>query len=192
MKGFASQFHFFTISFLVIMSFWPGAVRAEWPDTNYVIGSGDILDISVWKDEALTKQVIVLPDGKIHFPLIGEVTAGGKTVVHLREELNEKLARYVPDVSLSVIVKQAGSMLVYVIGRVNRPDRFVLNGNVDVLQALAMAGGLNPFAKKSKIKIFRKDGEETRIFAFDYDDVAKGKSPEQNIILRRGDVIVVP
>jgi polysaccharide export outer membrane protein len=192
MKGFVSQFDFFAITFIIIVSFWPGAVMADWSDTKYVIGPGDVLDISVWKDEDLTKQVTVLPDGKIHFPLIGEVTAAGKTVVQLREELNEKLASYVPDVSLSVIIKQAGSMLIYVIGRVNKPDRFFLTGHVDVLQALAMAGGPNPFAKKSKIMIIRKLGDETRIFPFDYDDVTNGKSLEQNIILRRGDVIVVP
>jgi polysaccharide export outer membrane protein len=192
MKGLASHFDFFAITFVLIVSFWPGTIMAGSSDTNYVIGPGDVLDISVWKDEDLTKQVTVLPDGMIHFPLIGEVTAGGKTVVQLREELNDKLASYVPDVSLSVIIKQTGSMLIYVIGRVNRPDRYFLTGHVDVLQALAMAGGPNPFAKKSKIMIIRKLEDDIRIFPFDYDDVTNGKNLEQNIILRRGDVIVVP
>jgi polysaccharide export outer membrane protein len=83
-------------------------------------------------------------------------------------------------------------MIIYVIGRVNRPGMFTLNTGVSVLQALAMAGGLNPFAKRSKIKVFRENGGETRIFPFDYDDVTKGEGLGQNIQLRRGDTVVVP
>ena len=162
------------------------------PTDEYIIGPGDILDISVWKDEALTKTVAVLPDGKISFPLIGEVTAGGKMLGQLREELEKRLARYVPDVDLSVMVTQINSMNVYVIGRVNNPGMFNLITNVNVLQALAMAGGLNPFAKRSRIKIFREEKNGTQIFPFDYDDVVKGEDLRQNIQLRRGDVVVVP
>lgn len=162
------------------------------PTTAYIIGPGDVLDISVWKDEALTKLVTVLPDGKFSFPLIGEVKAAGKTVAVLHKELEVKLNRFVPEVSLSVVVSQVNSMLIYVIGRVNNPGRFILNTNVNVLQALAMAGGMNPFAKRSKVKIFREEGGETKKFSFDYDEVAKGELLEQNIILKRGDVIVVP
>jgi len=159
---------------------------------GYVVGPGDVLDISVWKDEALNKRVTVLPDGRISFPLIGEISAGGKTVAELAKELENRLGRYVPDVNLSLMVHQVNSMLIYVIGRVNNPGRFVLNTEVNVLQALAMAGGLNPFAKRSKIKIFRKKTTQTVLFNFDYDDVAQGHGLEQNIQLRRGDVIVVP
>jgi polysaccharide export outer membrane protein len=159
---------------------------------GYVVGPGDVLDISVWKNETLDKRVTVLPDGRISFPLIGEITAGGKTVAELVKELKKRLGRYVPDVNLSLMVHQVNSMLIYVIGRVNKPGRFVLNTEVNVLQALAMAGGLNPFAKRSKIKIFRKKTQQTELFNFDYDDVAKGRRLEQNIQLRRGDVIVVP
>ena len=140
----------------------------------------------------MTKLVTVLPDGKISFPLIGELQAAGKTVASLHKELEIKLNRYVPDVSLSMMVAQVNSMLIYVIGRANNPGRFVLNTNANVLQALAMAGGLNPFAKRGKIKIFREEGTETKSFAFDFDEVAKGEALEQNIRLHRGDVIVVP
>jgi polysaccharide export outer membrane protein len=158
----------------------------------YIVGPGDLLDISVWKDEALTKTVIVLPDGKISFPLIGEVTAGGKTVAQLKQEIEKKLSRYVPDMVLSVEVKQCNSMLVYVIGRVNNPGRFVLNSNINVLQGLAMAGGLNPFAKKDSIKIFRTEGGKTAIFPFRYSEVADGNHLEENIWLKQGDLILVP
>ena len=159
---------------------------------EYIIGPGDILDISVWKDEALSKLVTVLPDGRISFPLIGQVAAGGKTVTQLRENLERKLSRFVPDLSLSVIVHQVNSMMVYVIGRVNRPDRFILNTNANVLQALSMAGGLNPFAKRSKIKIFRSENGMTKTIPFNYNEVTKGEKLEQNIMLIRGDVVVVP
>ncbi|MBU4035197.1 MAG: polysaccharide export protein, partial [Proteobacteria bacterium] len=106
---------------------------------SYIIGPGDILDISVWKDEALTRMPIVLPDGFISFPLIGNIRASGKTVTQLKTEMEGKLARYVPDVILSLDVKQANSMIIYVIGRVNIPGRINLNANVNVLQALATA-----------------------------------------------------
>ena len=159
---------------------------------DYVIGPGDVLDISVWKEQALTKLVTVLPDGKISFPLVGAITAGGKNLNQLTKELEKKLSRFVPDLSLSVVVHQVNSHMVYVIGKVNKPGRFVLNSNIDVLQALAMAGGLNPFAEQGNIKIFREAGSGKKIFKFDYDDVAGGKKLEENIKLKRGDIIVVP
>jgi polysaccharide export outer membrane protein len=161
-------------------------------DGDYVIGPGDVLDISVWKDETLTKSVVVLPDGKISFPLIGQVVASGKTVAQLKKEIEKKISPYVPDVTLSFEVKQVNSMLIYVIGRVNNPGRFVLNVNVNVLQALSMAGGLNPFAKRDKIKVFRQERDKTHIYFFQYDGVVDGKHLEQNILLKRGDVVVVP
>ena len=159
---------------------------------DYIIGPGDVLEISVWKEEALTKLVTVLPDGKITFPLIGEVAAGGWTVAQLKKEIETRLARFVPDPVLSVGVRQMNSLMIYVVGKVNKPGMFVLNTNTDVLQGLAMAGGLNSFAKRGQIKVFRKQGGKTQIFDFDYDDVTDGKKLEQNIQLVRGDVIVVP
>ena len=159
---------------------------------DYVIGPGDVLEISVWKEEALTKLVTVLPDGKIQFPLIGEAMASGWTVAQLKKEIETRLARFVPDPVLSVSVYQMNSLNIYVVGKVNKPGRFALNANADVLQALAMAGGLNSFAKRSQIKVFRKQDGKTKIFDFDYDDVTDGEKLEQNIQLVRGDVIVVP
>jgi polysaccharide export outer membrane protein len=147
----------------------------------------------VWKDDALTRQVTVLPDGRIAFPLIGQLLAGGRTVEELTREIEQKLARYVPDLTLSVSVQQVNSMWIFVIGRVNSPGRFALNADVNVLQALAMAGGLNQFAKRGGVKIFREQPDGgTRILTFDYDEVTDGNDIRQNVRLRRGDVIVVP
>ncbi len=169
------------------------AASAETQEPGYTLSPGDQLEISVWKEEALTKVVTVLPDGKISFPLAGELTAAGRTVAEIKEELTEKLKPYVPVPVISVEVKQVNSVLIYVIGKVNNPGRFVHNTNVTVLQALATAGGLNPFAKRNRIKIFRPGGgNHTLTFYFRYDDVAEGKYMEQNIRLRKGDVVVVP
>ena len=159
---------------------------------DYIVGPGDVLEISVWNNEALTKAVPVMPDGKIHFPLIGEIVVGSKTLSVIEKELKSKIGTFVPDPNLSVMVQQVNSMLIYVIGKVNHPGRFVLNVNVNVLQVLAMAGGLNAFAKRNKIKIFRETNDKTDIFQFEYDDVTEGKNLAQNIGLERGDVIVVP
>ena len=171
---------------------WAVTNSEERKDAEYIIGSGDVLIISIWKDEALTREVAVLPDGTISFPLIGSVMAGGKTVGELKKDIEGRIKRYVPDPVLSVVVKNVNSMFIYVIGRVNNPGRFILNGTVNVLQALAMAGGLTPFADNNGIKIFRSEGGTNAILKFRYNDVAKGKHLEQNIMLKRGDVIVVP
>jgi len=163
-----------------------------WPEeAGFVIGPGDVVDIAVWKDEALTRSCVVRPDGIITFPLIGDVQAGGKTASELKTEMEKKLAQYVPDLVLTVEVKQVNNMI-YVVGKVNAPGRFVMNANVNVLQALATAGGLNVFAKGNKIKIFRHQNGETVILPFKYDEVVDGRHLEQNIWLKRGDVVVVP
>jgi polysaccharide export outer membrane protein len=160
---------------------------------EYRIGPGDVLSIEVWKDAALSRLVTVLPDGKISFPLIGELTAGDRTVAELKKEIETKISRYVPDSPLTVEVRQINSLHVYVLGRVNAPGRFVLTSNVTVLQALAIAGGPNAFANKSQIRILRQEGgKTTRSAAFDYDEVTAGKRLEMNVLLERGDVIYVP
>ena len=169
-----------------------GVAQPEKPGDDYIIGSGDILDISLWKDEAMTRQVTVLTDGKIAFPLIGEVTAAGRTVGEVKQDMVEKLKEYVPEPVLNVDVKQVNSMIIYVTGRVNTPGRYPVNTRVTVLQALSIAGGLNAFAKRSKIKVFRQEGGKTVTYPFDYNEVVDGENLQQNIILKRGDVVVVP
>ena len=161
-------------------------------DDGYLIGPGDVLDISVWKDEALTRSCTVRPDGVISFPLIGDVRVAGRTSSQIKAEMEKRLEKYVPDAVLSLDIKQVNSLIIYVIGRVNVPGRFVMNANVDVLQALAVAGGLNVYAKRNRIKIFRQVKNKTAIFPFEYDEVVDGKHLEQNIMLKRGDVVVIP
>jgi len=158
---------------------------------DYRIGPGDVLDIAVWKNPDLTKQLVVLPDGNIHFPLIKGLKVGGVTVKELESMLVTNLEKYVPEPDLSISIVQVNSMMIYVIGKVNHPGRFSINTNIDVLQALSVAGGLNPFAKEKEIAVFRKNSGKTTIFNFNYEEVSEGQNLEQNIMLERGDVIVV-
>ncbi len=159
---------------------------------DYAIGAGDIISIAVWKDDSMSRQLVVLPDGHISFPLIGRIKAEGKTINQLESEVTKKLNRFISKPVVTVEVIQVNSMQIYVIGKVNRPGRFALSDEVDVLQALAMAGGFNTFARRSKVRIFRRKDGKTDILPFDYDAVADGKHLEQNIFLQRGDVVVVP
>ena len=174
----------------------PGEVADQAPARpalapDYIIGPGDLLGISVWRDENLTRTPVVLPDGKISFPLVGETMAAGKTVAQLKRELEGKLTRYVSDAGLTVEVKQSNSMIIYIVGRVNVPGRQTMLSSTNVLQALAMAGGLNTFAQKGGIKVVRQEGAKSVMFDFNFDDVSEGRHLETNIELKRGDVIIV-
>lgn len=159
--------------------------------SDYILGPGDVLDISVWKDEALSKVVPILPDGAIYFPLIGKISTTGKTVMGLRQEIENKISKYASHPFVNVSVQQVNSMLIYVIGKVHNPGRFVITSNITVLQALSIAGGLNTFAKGDKIKIIRNTGEQQQMLDFHYDDAAEGRDLSQNFRLQRGDIIVV-
>lgn len=160
--------------------------------TSYVIGPGDLLKISVWKEEGMEQQVLVKPDGGITFPLAGDINASGMTTIELTQELVKKLKRYIPNPNVTVSVLQAVSNKVFVIGKVNRPGEFNATGYMDVLQALTMAGGLTPYADSDDIKIIRRTKEGNKVMDFDYDDVASGESLDMNIILQAGDTVVVP
>ena len=159
---------------------------------GFCLGPEDILEISVWKDEALIKQVVVRPDGKISFPLIGDVVAQGRTVEELRQAVEDKIKAFVPDAPVTVMVVQVGSPKVYVVGKVARPGVYIMGQTLRVMQVLAMAGGMTPFADKDDILIIRKEDGKQKIFKFDYSKVADGKDLEQNICLKPGDTVVVP
>ncbi len=181
--------------FLVLAALAGSAGAADDPEgfgPDYLIGPGDQLGIEVWKDPALTRIAVVLPDGKISFPLIGDLAAGGKTVAALKKEIETKIARYVTDAVVTVEIRQVNSMHVYVLGRVNVPGRAILTSNVNILQALAIAGGPNAYANRTRIRVIRKEGAKTTILSFDYDEVTAGRQLETNIDLRRGDVVFVP
>jgi len=159
---------------------------------SYLIGPGDVLNISVWKEESMQLEVLVRPDGGITFPLAGEIKAGGLTTKALSDELVRKLKKYIPHPSVTVSVLQSVSNKIYVIGKVNRPGEFIATGYMDVLQALTMAGGLTPYAESDEIKIIRRTKTGTKMKLFDYDEVISGERLDMNIILKAGDTVVVP
>lgn len=161
-------------------------------DPSYHLGPEDIVMISVWKDEHLTREVVVRPDGMISFPLIGDVLATNHTVEDLRLEITKRLARYIPNPHVSVSAMKLQSYKIYVMGRVNKPGEYLVGHYTDVLQALSLAGGLTPFASENDIKIIRRDSSEERVFGFRYGDIQKGRDLKQNILLQRGDVVMVP
>lgn len=161
-------------------------------DLDYLLSPEDVLEISVWKEETLTKQVIVRPDGAFSFPLVGDVLATAKTIEQVRAEIKERLKKYIPDPVVSVSLLKVTGYKIYVIGRVNKPGEFVTGRFVDVLQALAMAGGLTPFAAENDIRILRRVQGKEYVRKFRYADVRSGENLDQNLILRSGDTVVVP
>jgi len=168
-----------------------GAASANDPDT-YLLQPGDVLEISVWNEENLLKQVLVRPDGGMSFPLVGNVMAAGKSVAELQSLVTEKLAKYIPDPVVTVATQQLAGNKIYVIGKVNRPGEFPTNHYMDVVQALSVAGGMTPYAAANKIKILRRNNGELTAISFKYGDIEKGKNLQQNIVLKSGDVVVVP
>jgi polysaccharide export outer membrane protein len=166
--------------------------QASNSEQGYQLGPEDILLISVWKDEHLTREVVVRPDGLISFPLVGDVPAEGRTVEELRLDLAKRLIKYIPAVNITVAVVKPLSYKVYVVGRVAKPGEFLVGHYTDVLQALSLAGGLTPFAAENDIKIVRRVMGQQQTFPFRYSDVRKGTDLDQNIILQRGDVVMVP
>jgi polysaccharide export outer membrane protein len=162
------------------------------PDPAYVIGPEDALDISVWKDDTLKAAALVRPDGGISFPLAGDFIVAGKTAAQVRDELVKRLEKYIPEPVVTVSVVRVASYRIYVIGRVNKQGDFQAGRNIDVLQALSLAGGMTPFANEDDIRIIRNvDGESVSI-PFQYSRIRKGGDLSQNITLKSGDVVLVP
>ena len=177
----------------------PGATTSPVKDAQetelrniYIVQPGDILAISVWKEKDLQGDVAVRPDGGINFPLAGDIVVAGKTIEQIQKDIAAKLAKYVPDPVVTAAVKQSQGNKIYVIGKVNKPGEFSSNRTIDVMQALSMAGGPNPYAAVNKIKILRRVNGELKSIPFKYSRVEKGEDLEQNIILQGGDVVVVP
>ena len=158
----------------------------------YHIGPGDVIEISVWKDPDLSRNLVVPPDGNISFPLIGSINVTRLAVPELRKIVTQRLSEFIPDVTVTVMLIQINSLKAYVIGKVNSPGEFPINLDTTIMQILAQAGGLTPFASDGNIKILRQKDNQIINIPFDYGEIEKGKNLEQNIILQSGDVIVVP
>ncbi|MGY6276076.1 polysaccharide biosynthesis/export family protein [Methylomonas sp. MgM2] len=162
-------------------------------DESYRINKGDKLKINVWQEENLQSEVAVSPDGTISFPMVGIVQAAGKTIEEFQNLLRERLEEYIPGPEVNVTLLSADGNLIYVIGEVARPGPYPMNKNLDVMQALSMAGGFTPFAAKNDIRILRHDLEgHSKTIPFAYGDIEDGDALDTNILLQSGDTIIVP
>jgi polysaccharide export outer membrane protein len=153
---------------------------------------GDLLQVVVWKETDLQSEVLIRPDGGISFALAGDLQAAGLTTDQLRAELENRVQKLIPDAVVTVSVKAPNGNRVFVIGKVNHPGDFPLLRPVDVLQAISMAGGLTPFASSNHIRVLHRDGPRQVSYRFRYNDVAKGRHLEQNVLLNSGDTVIVP
>ncbi|MDD4732403.1 MAG: polysaccharide biosynthesis/export family protein [Desulfovibrio sp.] len=159
---------------------------------GYHVGAEDVLEVFVWGDESLTRQVMVRPDGYVSLPLIGEVLCLGRTVEDIREEVDRRYSKFITDTPVSIMIVEINSPKVYVIGKVNRPGVYLMPHPMTVTQALALAGGFNPFADDANILLVRGIGPEQKVYEYDYTDISLGSDMHQNVLLRPNDTIVVP
>ena len=179
------------MTFAMISASWSHASYAQ--ETGYALNPGDVLQVAVWKDTELTREILVRPDGRITFPLVGDIQAAGQTPEAVQQAIIERLQKYVPDPVVTVALAAANGNKVFVLGQVARPGEYVMVRPLDVMQALAMAGGLNTFANGNRVVILRRgpDGKQKGI-PFRFGAVQEGNDLQTNIMLTSGDVVVVP
>jgi polysaccharide biosynthesis/export protein len=170
----------------------PPRVADVQPD-SFIIGAEDVLNINVWKEPEISRAVPVRPDGMITLPLVGEIKAKGLTPVELQDQITASLKKFMADPQVTVIVVEVRSLTFDVVGQVLRPGYYPLTRRMTILDAIALSGGFQPFAKQKKVYILRTqaDGKQVRI-PFNYKDVIKGKRPDENIELQARDTVVVP
>jgi polysaccharide export outer membrane protein len=196
MKGSLLRFALFGLLAPILMLASAASAQTPAPDADgrgapdaYRIGPEDQLLISVWKNDAMSRSVLVRPDGKIAMPLLNDVQAAGLTALELRDVLTTKLKEFIPNPEVTVIVSDVRSLKVSVIGEVARPGRYELKSWATVLDALALAGGFTQYASRSKIVILHPKGKSMEKIPFNYNEVS-GK--QENFYLRNGDIVLVP
>jgi polysaccharide export outer membrane protein len=196
MKGSLLRFALFGLLAPILMLSGAASAQTPAPDADgrgapdaYRIGPEDQLLISVWKNDAMSRSVLVRPDGKIAMPLLNDVQAAGLTALELRDVLTTKLKEFIPNPEVTVIVSDVRSLKVSVIGEVARPGRYELKSWATVLDALALAGGFTQYASRSKIVILHPKGKSMEKIPFNYNEVS-GK--QENFYLRNGDIVLVP
>jgi polysaccharide export outer membrane protein len=171
----------------------PGAPATPAPGTthpDYRIGIDDVLDIAVWNNTTVSRTVPVRPDGKISLPLLNEVQAAGLTPSQLRQSLMSKLVEYMPTPEVSVIVREVHSNKISVLGEVRKAGRYEISQRATVLDAVALAGGFNDFARRTKLVIMRQDGAGTKRIPINYNRIVAEE--DDNVVLQPGDIVVVP
>jgi polysaccharide export outer membrane protein len=169
----------------------PGEAVVDIP-ADYVIGPGDVLSIVFWRDNEMSQEVVVRPDGKISMPLLNDVDAAGRTPEQLRGRLSAAASELIEGPNVAVVVKAINSRFVYITGKVAKPGPYPIQGSLNVLQLIATAGGVAEYANSKNIVIMRSEGGQTKSFKFNYKDVIRQLRVEQNILLKPGDTVVVP
>jgi len=170
----------------------PAPAEAVVPPDDYVIGPEDVLGVVFWREADISGDVTVRPDGRITLPVIGELEAAGLRPEELRQRIVAGASKYLTEPNVAVVVRAINSRRVFVTGRVTAPGGHLLKGPLNVMQAIALSGGLTEYADAKNINILRTvNGRSTR-FPFNYKDVARGRKLEQNILLLPGDTVVVP
>ena len=164
---------------------------------DFFLGPEDVIEVTVWRNQDLSRVTVVRPDGMISLPLIGDVKASGATASQVAERIAKRLTEFKENPSVSVIVKEVNSYMIYVMGEVMKPGKYQLKSYATVLQGVSLAGGFTPFASKSKMVVVRmvrsNNGDEHQVkIPAAYDDLISGKSQVGNFSLMSGDTIVVP
>ena len=160
---------------------------------DYVIGVEDVLGVVFWReqDRNLTTDVVVRPDGKIPVPMLNDVNAAGLTAEQLAATVQQAASKFIRDAAVTVVVRAIHSRRIFVVGEVSKPGAVELGSELNVLQAIAGAGGFLEHAKRSEVVIVRSEGGRERRFKFNYKDVVAGKKLDQNIKLVPGDTVLV-
>ncbi len=171
----------------------PAGGGAAVPGEEFIIGTGDILAVNVWREAEISRVVPVRSDGRISIPLIGDLQASGRTPHQLETEISSKLKDYISEPEVTVIVQEIRSQRINVLGMVMHPGSYTLTKPMTVIDAIALAGGFRDFAKQKDIYVLRRDagGKQTR-FPFNYKDVVKGQNLRQNLDLDSNDTVIVP
>jgi polysaccharide biosynthesis/export protein len=161
--------------------------------SDYIIGPEDVLQVTIWKNESLSRTLPVRPDGKISLPLLHDIQAAGLTAMQLRDKIATALAEFMPHPEVAVSVNDVRSYRISVLGEVMKPGVLQLKADTTILEALALAGGFRDFASPGKIMVIRKDDRgNTQKLKFNYNRAVRDSNPDDNIVLKSGDVIVVP
>jgi len=188
-----SRLRFVALMVLLTMAASLPPATAGTQDSDYRIGPEDVLDIVVWDNTTVSRQVPVRPDGKISLPLLNDIYVAGLTPMQLRDVLMKKLGDYMPSPEISVVVREVHSPKVSVIGQISKPGRYELRGRTTVLDLLAQAGPLSDFANRKRIVILRSNGGgDVKKLPFDYPKALAANGKQENFVLEPGDILVVP
>ena len=164
---------------------------------EFLLGPEDVLEVTVWRNQDLSRTVVVRPDGKISLPLIGDVQASGLNSAQVAEKIAARLMEFKENPNVSVSIKEVNSYFIYVLGEVLKPGKYPIKSYATVLQGVSLAGGFTLYASKNRMQVIRTltdgDGKESLLrIPVPYNDLVSGKGEIENFLLKSGDTIVVP